>query len=868
MLKLIKRITSGILAAAMFATTAASMPVVTAEESDVVFHSECEDLTLLDGAEVWTSIYQTQLPGYSGEGFIYLTNGTMEFEVEVPESGMYDISVRYCQILDENGREQTIAINDFTNKKFLVKFPYADTWTDFSFGKFRLDKGVNTIRILPQYGYAAYDTVTVTKASLPELNIEPKLSDPEATPETQGLMNYLCDVYGKHILSGQQEIYGGGHTESSPNGYSGDELLGYESEFEWIKKNFGDYPAIRGFDLMNYNPLYGWDDGSTERIIEWGERNGIPTVCWHINLPLDFASYEVGEPLDWEKCSYKNNDTFDVAKATVEGTKEYEYTMLTIDCLAQELLKVQEAGVPVIFRPYHEAEGNGGINGEGAWFWWSQDGAEAYKALWRQLYTTLTEKYGIHNLIWEFNSYDYATSPEWYPGDEWVDMVGFDKYNTVYNRHDGLTSGPNEDAISGTFYNLVDIVDNKKLVAMPENDTVPSLENILVEKAHWLYFCIWYDNGSENFLSGEDKNNPETLKEMYQSDYCITLSELPDWKKYDMEYVPTEPTTEAPTDPTEPIVSAESQYEITLDSEPVKWTYYHGTEEELDLTGLTVSLDLYDSEGKKNNVYSEVSPLDYPDVFIVDTSEFDISVPGTYTITISCTDEYQAFLPTAPVSFEVDVIIPGITEPTDEPIEYDPSVVITIDSLPDKTVYDIGEYLDFSGLTVTVDHYYGEDSHDVIYEKVNPMDYPESFVIDASDYDGSTPGTYTIEISVTDDFPYGYQFLRKATYEVEVVGDGTYPTVEPPTSGNEITVPEDAEATKYGDVNLDNTVDAADVVAINLMLLGSGEYTPVQIANADCAKDWVINSADSTLLMNYVSMIITADNLGVDVWVD
>ena len=67
---------------------------------------------------------------------------------------------------------------------------------------------------------------------------------------------------------------------------------------------------------------------------------------------------------------------------------------------------------------------------------------------------------------------------------------------------------------------------------MPENDTVPSLENIEIEKANWLYFCIWYDNGSDNFLSGTDKNDPETLKEMYQSDYCITLSELPDWKNY------------------------------------------------------------------------------------------------------------------------------------------------------------------------------------------------------------------------------------------------------------------------------------------------------------------------------------------------
>ena len=109
------------------------------------------------------------------------------------------------------------------------------------------------------------------------------------------------------------------------------------------------------------------------------------------------------------------------------------------------------------------------------------------KLFWKQLYTTLTEEYGLHNLIWEFNSYTYSSSPEWYPGDEWVDMVGFDKYNCIYNRTDGLSDCPNEDAISDTFYNLVNLTDNKKLVAMPENDTVPSLENMLIEK---LIGCI------------------------------------------------------------------------------------------------------------------------------------------------------------------------------------------------------------------------------------------------------------------------------------------------------------------------------------------------------------------------------------------
>ena len=59
--------------------------------------------------------------------------------------------------------------------------------------------------------YGAYDTITISKAVLPEVKCSDTPVDPKATPETKALMKYLASEYGKHILSGQQEIYGGGH---------------------------------------------------------------------------------------------------------------------------------------------------------------------------------------------------------------------------------------------------------------------------------------------------------------------------------------------------------------------------------------------------------------------------------------------------------------------------------------------------------------------------------------------------------------------------------------------------------------------------------------------------------------------------------
>lgn len=513
----IKKFLSLITAAAISAVNlAVATPCVSAiEGGEVLIKAECEDLS---GAELWTSIYENQLPGYSGEGFAYVTSKAITLEVEAPEEGMYQIDVRYAQILDKSGRDQTISVN---GKKNMIKFPYTDKWTDISMGVFRLNKGTNEIEISPQYGYAAYDTITITKAMPNDYSkATSTLTDSNATSETKALMKYLKSVYGNHILSGQQEIYGGG--------MNGDGNM--EKEFDWLLENTGKLPAIRGFDMMNYNPLYGWEDGTTERLIDWvTKKGGIATVCWHINVPIDFKNYTLGDEVDWKDCTYKNyqssNGTFDTSKAVVEGTKEYEYFMAAVDDLAEQLLLCQEAGVPIIFRPLHEAQGNEGNYGDGtAWFWWGDRGAEVYKELWKLLYTTLTEKYELHNLIWEFNSYNYANSPTWYPGDDYVDIVAYDKYNVENNRDDGLSSGPNVSAISRIFNYLYNLVDGGKMLAISECDTVPTVENMTVEDAGWLYFCPWYGD----YLMSERYQDPETLSEIYNSDYCITLDELPE----------------------------------------------------------------------------------------------------------------------------------------------------------------------------------------------------------------------------------------------------------------------------------------------------------------------------------------------------
>ncbi len=497
--------------------------------SSALLFMECENMQLTSELQVTTNIYGQAKPGFTGTGFVWMQNsGTITFNVTVPVTGMYTITTRFMQELSAEGRLQYLHINGVNKGSFML--PYTTVWSDYNFGYHKLVQGSNTIELKAGWGFAYFDSFTVDYAQLDSLEVQPVLCDSQATPETQILMNYLTEVYGSNTLSGQQEIYGSGNNGDS------------ELEFEWIKDLTGKYPAIRGVDLMNYNPLYGWEDGTTSRVIDWvNNRGGIATTSWHITVPKNFTSYTLGEFVDWQQATYKPSDTnFNTANAVIPGTKEYNYLMMAIEDLAEQLLILQDNNVPIIFRPYHEAEGNGGINGEGAWFWWAAAGAEVYKDLWEMLYTELTVTYGLHNLIWTYNSYVYSTSPAWYPGDDMVDLVGYDKYNTIYNRYDGLSGVPNEDAITSIFYQLVDLTDGEKMVAMTENDTIPSLQNLVDERAAWLYFCPWYGE----FLMSTAYNYPATLIELYQSDYVITLDELPDLKD-------NTPVTSATISPTE-----------------------------------------------------------------------------------------------------------------------------------------------------------------------------------------------------------------------------------------------------------------------------------------------------------------------------
>lgn len=513
-----------------------------------------------EDAEVTGSITVESDKDASGGKSLKMTeDGTITMKVMTEADGMYKLTIYAGGI--GSAKQQNLTVNGVSQGALAI--PESSGYEAVTISSIKLNKGENTIVIEKSWGWTNFDYLTVESAVLPAIKAaQTTTCDIKASAETRSLMSYLAGVYGKNIISGQQEIYSGG-----PHGL--------ETEFEYLNDLTGHYPAIRGFDYGNFCcPLYGSDDGSTDRIIDWVKnKNGIATASFHINVPIDFASYEIGTKMNWDQTTYTAEKTdFSPSKAATPGTKENEYYLQCLTTLAKEFNKLEAEGVPVIWRPLHEAEGGGGETG--SWFWWGREGSAAYKKLWIYTYETLTNEMNCHNLIWEWNSYNFDTSADWYPGDEYVDIIGYDKYNCVDWSTGSARYYHNDSPISATFYGIMEKYGSAKMVSMAENDSFSTPDNLQTEKAGWLYFCTWYDGGSDNtnFLSNPTFNTKEDTIAMYQSDYCITLDELPKdlYKKNVAPVDPAQTTTKASTEPKTTTTTSADEYKFSITKKSVK----------------------------------------------------------------------------------------------------------------------------------------------------------------------------------------------------------------------------------------------------------------------------------------------------------
>jgi len=428
---------------------------------------EAEDATLVS---VTTA---TNIADYSGSGYVYMAgDGSLTFNVTAPSAGLYHVTLRVNT--SQGAKAQKLFVNDVFFSTVL--FPANNTWFDHAAGAATLNAGTNTIQIKKDWGYMYVDRITLTPATRHDYSlVDDAPIDPKADAKTRQLYANLRSRYGQKIIAGQTD---------------------YWTELTNMAERS---PALRAFDMQNYsmhNPWHtdwsSWDDGTVQQAIDWYNStggDGIVSFQWHWFSPTEGSL---------STSTFNTTSTaFDISKAVQAGTPENAATLRDIDAIAVQLKRLQAAGIPVLWRPLHEAGGG--------WFWWGAKGPAPAKALWNIMIDRLTNVHGLHNLIWVWSS----PERDWYPGNDVVDIIGYDSYpgDHVYGTQKGV------------FDQLVDIVQGQKMVTMSENGPIPDIDACVAGDAMWLYFSSWGDLVVK-------QNSRTHIKQTYANPHVITLDHV------------------------------------------------------------------------------------------------------------------------------------------------------------------------------------------------------------------------------------------------------------------------------------------------------------------------------------------------------
>ncbi|MDR1555903.1 MAG: glycoside hydrolase family 26 protein [Tannerellaceae bacterium] len=303
-------------------------------------------------------------------------------------------------------------------------------------------------------------------------NTQFKPVNPQATPEAGALLSELYrSVEEGKIISAQQ------HSE-----YQMMQPEWYEQDRNRIFEASGKVPLIWGGDM-------GWERQTViDHAIEEYAKGHIITLMWHSQRPLD-----EGTTIFEEQCQGKFSDE-EWQQLVTPGTEMYKGWLAKADEVAGYLKQLKDKKIPVLWRPYHE------MNGE--WFWWGdRRGENGFTQLWKMMYDRYVNYHHLDNLIWVWNAngprdipgdtaYDYAL---FFPGIEYVDVLATDIYNNDWKQshHDQLIE-----------------LGKGKLIALGEIGNVPTPE-ILETQNKYAWFMIWAG------FTLPQLNTPEAIKALY-----------------------------------------------------------------------------------------------------------------------------------------------------------------------------------------------------------------------------------------------------------------------------------------------------------------------------------------------------------------
>lgn len=335
--------------------------------------------------------------------------------------------------------------------------------------------------------------------------------NPHVTKEAKNLLRFLYSIKGKYTLTGQHNF------PSSGSKYH-----------ETAHRITGKYPVVWGCDF-SFNVL-GDSARNFHHCGPLNLSNPLDSFYFHGISPDEIRSRMIGEAkrqyakghiitLMWHHCPPQYGDSCDGSRVwamenrptpaewdslVTEGTTMNTLWKKQADGIAAWLKQLQDAKVPVLWRPYHEMNG--------VWFWWcNQKGENGFPRLWKMMYRYFTDVHKLNNLIWVWNTNAPRDIPgdeawpydQFYPGSEYVDILAADVYRRDYKQshHDDLMK-----------------LANGKLIALGEIGQVPTVEHLNAQP-HWSWFMTW-----GYFV---DKYNDSTdVKAVYDHPAVLTLDEI------------------------------------------------------------------------------------------------------------------------------------------------------------------------------------------------------------------------------------------------------------------------------------------------------------------------------------------------------
>jgi hypothetical protein len=302
--------------------------------------------------------------------------------------------------------------------------------------------------------------------------------DPNATTEAKKLLCYIYSIYGKSVLSGQQET-----SWSNP-----------KADIDYYETLLGKHPAILGGDYLYADgPKPGGN--TTQRGIAYWKAGGITMMRYHMGAPPGPDTY------DNSKGTVANFD-----KLTQEGTAENTSLKSKLDYLAGELKVMQDAKVPVLMVPYHEVD-------KYAWFWWSKCTGAQFITLWKYSIDYINKTRGVHNVLWVMGFGHDGAMADFFPTG-FTDLGGIDQYDKGTQPFTNLFNGTKA------------VVGSTIPIPLHETGTIPQPSAMFPSTAPWVMWNVWATYQNTN-PEGYTWNTPESIKSAYADPHTVTRESLP-----------------------------------------------------------------------------------------------------------------------------------------------------------------------------------------------------------------------------------------------------------------------------------------------------------------------------------------------------